>query len=1082
MDSGKKHPRFPWHLLVVFSLLAAGIVAVGYFYYHGYERHNIVLALVGALLLGAGAALGVVWRHQSVLFYKEKFEAAEALRASEEKYRTLFQTMAQGVVHHSAGGKIISANPAAGRILGLTLDEMQGRTSTDPRWRATHEDGSDFPGQTHPAMVALQTGREVRDVVMGVYNPRTESRVWIHVNAVPKIEPGDDKPYQVYTTFDDITGRRRAEEDMRQMAALPLQNPNPVLAMSMEGQLLFVSPSAARTFPTLSAEGLRHCILADWPSVADALRRRSPPVVRREVAVDGAWYLQIFFHAAELDRVLVYLVDITERKRAEESLRESERRFRELAEALPQLVWTCRADGPCDYLSPQWVEYTGIPEAEQLGSGWLEQLHPDDRDRTIAAWNAAVGSESFLDVEFRIRRKDGIYRWFKTRAVAIHDGQGRVVKWFGTNTDIDDQKRAEERLREAEERFRIAAETSTDVIYEWDLQQGIHWFGNIDEMLGYGPGEFPRTLDAWADSVHPQDLERVMAGVQAHLETRAPFVGEYRVRRKDGVYRWWAARGIAARAPNGDPVRWIGTVTDITERKAAAEALREREEDLSITLHSIGDAVIATDIDGRVARMNPVAEQLTGWPLAEAVGKPLAEIFRIINVLTREPVADPLAKALATGEVVTLANDTALIARDGAERQIADSAAPIRDVQGRIRGAVLVFHDVTAQYAVKKALEGAKQKAEAARWRAETIGAVTAEVSRHMKPREIAEVVVRHLSGALHTPRCSMVLRTDDADGVEVVALYRDGKPAPFGHKGPMTLAEHPHIAEAMRERQTVVVRSQERHELALRGQVALDKPWYYIMVPIATGEDVFGTVNIAVADPQTTYDDQDLLMVETMCRHAAQALKNAAMVDDLEHAHAEMEKANTHLEELAATDGLTGLCNWRHFTEVLQKERQRARRQETSLALAMIDVDHFKAINYTCGHAFGDRVLVEIAGVLRTEARETDTVARHGGDEFAILMPDTSVEAAVQAAERIRQHIADHAVSADGHAIRVTISLGISGIPAGAAEAVEELVRLADEALYVAKQAGRNRTKTWGGTAISGTPRRTPPPRRVKS
>ncbi|MCX5653772.1 MAG: PAS domain S-box protein, partial [Planctomycetota bacterium] len=126
------------------------------------ERLWIVIVLVGALLLGAGAALGAAWRHQSVLFYKEKFHAAAALRESEEKYRILFQTMAQGVVYQSADGKIISANPAAERILGLTLDEMQGLTSIDPRWRATHEDGSDFPGQTHPAMVALQTGREVR--------------------------------------------------------------------------------------------------------------------------------------------------------------------------------------------------------------------------------------------------------------------------------------------------------------------------------------------------------------------------------------------------------------------------------------------------------------------------------------------------------------------------------------------------------------------------------------------------------------------------------------------------------------------------------------------------------------------------------------------------------------------------------------------------------------------------------------------------------------------------------------------------------------------------------------------------------
>jgi len=102
-----------------------------------------------------------------------------------------------------------------------------------------------------------------------------------------------------------------------------------------------------------------------------------------------------------------------------ETLRESERSLREVVETLPQLVWTCRGDGPCDYLSPQWVAYTGIPEAEQLGFAWLEQLHPDDRDRTVAAWNAAIEAKKPFDVEFRIRRKDDIYRWFKTRAGCV---------------------------------------------------------------------------------------------------------------------------------------------------------------------------------------------------------------------------------------------------------------------------------------------------------------------------------------------------------------------------------------------------------------------------------------------------------------------------------------------------------------------------------------------------------------------------------------------------------------------------------------------------------------------------------------
>jgi diguanylate cyclase (GGDEF)-like protein/PAS domain S-box-containing protein len=137
--------------------------------------------------------------------------AAQQLEQSEQKYRSLFETMAQGVVYQDAEGKIISANPAAERILGLTLDQMQGRTSVDPYWRAIHPDGTDFPGETHPAMVALHTGRAVKDVVMGVYNPQSDSYRWININASPQFLPGEDRPYQVYATFEDITPQKLSE-------------------------------------------------------------------------------------------------------------------------------------------------------------------------------------------------------------------------------------------------------------------------------------------------------------------------------------------------------------------------------------------------------------------------------------------------------------------------------------------------------------------------------------------------------------------------------------------------------------------------------------------------------------------------------------------------------------------------------------------------------------------------------------------------------------------------------------------------------------------------------------------------------
>jgi PAS domain S-box-containing protein len=142
----------------------------------------------------------------------ERKRSAEALRESEAEYRTLFDTMAQGVVYQAATGAIISANPAAERILGLSREEILDRTSQDHRWNAVREDGSPFPGEEHPSMVALRTGKEVRNVVMGMPHPETGDYLWINIHATPQFSPGEDRPYQVYTVFDDITERRRAEQ------------------------------------------------------------------------------------------------------------------------------------------------------------------------------------------------------------------------------------------------------------------------------------------------------------------------------------------------------------------------------------------------------------------------------------------------------------------------------------------------------------------------------------------------------------------------------------------------------------------------------------------------------------------------------------------------------------------------------------------------------------------------------------------------------------------------------------------------------------------------------------------------------
>jgi len=132
-------------------------------------------------------------------------EIHQALQYSELKYSRLFQTMIQGVVYQNSEGFILNANPAAQQILGLTLEQMKGRQSADAEWKAINTDGSEFPGNEHPAMIALKTGNEVHDVVMGVYNPIRKTNIWININAIPLFKDGDLKPYLVYTTIEDIT-------------------------------------------------------------------------------------------------------------------------------------------------------------------------------------------------------------------------------------------------------------------------------------------------------------------------------------------------------------------------------------------------------------------------------------------------------------------------------------------------------------------------------------------------------------------------------------------------------------------------------------------------------------------------------------------------------------------------------------------------------------------------------------------------------------------------------------------------------------------------------------------------------------
>jgi diguanylate cyclase (GGDEF)-like protein/PAS domain S-box-containing protein len=260
----------------------------------------------------------------------------------------------------------------------------------------------------------------------------------------------------------------------------------------------------------------------------------------------------------------------------------------------------------------------------------------------------------------------------------------------------DHIRQARDELASSERRLRRAQSMGQMGDWEWDLTTGIlNWSDEVYRIFGREPGRFIPDIDSVADSVHPDDRPRVLQAIEQVRQDGTSLTLDHRVVLPDGSIRHVTCQGEALRDAAGRITGLRGTVQEVTERKQAEAALFEAKERAQVTLHSIGDAVITTDDQAVVNYLNPVAEALTGWSTAEATGQPLGKVFRIFNEFTLQPADSPVEICLQEGRTVDLTNHTVLISRDGSTRAIEDSAAPIRDREGRTLGAVLVFHDVS---------------------------------------------------------------------------------------------------------------------------------------------------------------------------------------------------------------------------------------------------------------------------------------------------------------------------------------------------------------------------------------------------
>src|SRR5258705_639201 len=268
-------------------------------------------------------------------------------------------------------------------------------------------------------------------------------------------------------------------------------------------------------------------------------------------------------------------------------MNDSQDRYRTMLHAIPTMAWSSQPDGSVEFANQRWHDYTGLSDEELRGWGWKVAVHPDDLETVIGKWQALLASRQPGEIEGRVRRFDGEYRWFLFRAEPLRDDLGDIIRWYGTNTDIEERKRAESLLvRAAEEIKKSEAQLRTiiDAIPQFVTAlwpDGKTLYANQAVMDYTGLSSEEVMAGGFRTRVfHPEDVERLRAERQAALDRGIPFENEQRARRKDGQYRWLLIQYKPLLNERGEVIRSYATGTDIDDRKQAEE--RTRQENLAL--------------------------------------------------------------------------------------------------------------------------------------------------------------------------------------------------------------------------------------------------------------------------------------------------------------------------------------------------------------------------------------------------------------------------------------------------------------------------------------------------------------------
>src|SRR5436305_7771630 len=379
--------------------------------------------------------------------------------------------------------------------------------------------------------------------------------------------------------------------------------------------------------------------------------------------------------------------DITQRKIAEEELRESEERFRTVADAAPVLIWMAGVDKLCNFFNKPWLEFTGRTVEQEMGNGWTEGVHPDDLQRCLQTYTAAFDARAPFVMQYRLRRHDGEYRWLKDDGVPRYDTQKNFTGYIGSCVDITESISKEQALRESEERMSLAMAAAKLGLWEWNVSKDELWGTKARRVLLGLPASGKIKLEDGLSAVHADDRDRVRQTLKNAARTGEDYHLEYRVVLPDGSVQWTDHRGRCVRGADGNDLVLRGVSMDVTERKRAEEKFR-------LATEASPSGILLVNDQGRMVLVNSQIEKLFGYRREELVGKPV-DILVPERFASQHPThratffAAPTARAMGAGRELFARR------KDGSEFPVEIGLNPIQTSEGILILAAVV--DISAR-------------------------------------------------------------------------------------------------------------------------------------------------------------------------------------------------------------------------------------------------------------------------------------------------------------------------------------------------------------------------------------------------